>query len=316
MSVGAEDPFHDSTPKGRLSVRSAIRCIVRLVAAGALCLAATASPAWGQSDGYTLSLAGPSTATVGQPIVLQATGSNPPDDFFSSWLDVHAVPASVLATCPAGYLNASQVAGSTWAQGGEGIAIAQRENVDPAGNFSMPLAFSPRVPGQFLVCAYTNDGATWTHTSASLTLTVQAPSTPGGGGGGTLPPPTGGSVPSTPVVTVALSRAYKLVRRATRFSALKLTGVPSGSKVVATCRYKGRTCAGKAGKTFTKRRASGTVSLKRFRKVTLKPGSVITIKVTKPGAVGAVEIIRIRKNQPPRVTTRCLQPGSSTVVSC
>ncbi|MGH2948157.1 MAG: hypothetical protein ACRDPC_18205 [Solirubrobacteraceae bacterium] len=201
----------------------------------------------------------------------------------------------MLASCPAGYLNASQVAGGTWAQGGERIAVAQREDVDPEGSFSMPLAFSPRVPGQLLICAYTNDGATWTHTSASLPLNVE-----------TL----------TPVITVALSRSYKVVRRSTRFSALKLTDVPSGSRVLASCRYKGRKCAGKARKTFTKRDALGTVSLKSFRNVNLKPGSVITIKVTKPGAVGAIEIIRIRKSKSPRFTTRCLQPGGSSVVGC
>ena len=76
---------------------------------------------------YTLDLAVPSSGTVGQPLVIQATGSNPADDFFSSWLDVAAIPTSVLSACPAGYLNASQVASSTSSQGGENIATALRE---------------------------------------------------------------------------------------------------------------------------------------------------------------------------------------------
>jgi hypothetical protein len=141
-------------------------------------LAAAASPA-PADPGYTVNLSAPPSAAVGQPIVIQASGANPPTDFFASWFDVHAIPTSVLSACPDGYLNASQVASSTFAQGGEVVANGQRENVDASGNWSMPLAFTPKVPGQFLICGYTNDGATYTFTRASLVLTVQASSTPG-----------------------------------------------------------------------------------------------------------------------------------------
>jgi hypothetical protein len=75
--------------------------------------------------------------------------------------------------CPSGYLNASQVASSTYAQGGEVGANGQREDVDAAGNFSMPIAFTPTKSGQFLICGYTNDGATTTLAASSLILSVQ-----------------------------------------------------------------------------------------------------------------------------------------------
>ncbi len=164
----------DTKTRGKLRWR---RCVA--AAAGTLiALGAAASPA-SADPGYTLNLSAPAGATVGQPIVIQATGSNPPTDFFSSWLDVSAIPASVLSACPAGYLNASQVASSTFAQGGEVVANGQREDVDGAGNWSMPIAYAPRMSGQFLICGYTNDGATYTLATASLLLNVQGSSTPG-----------------------------------------------------------------------------------------------------------------------------------------
>ncbi len=96
--------------------------------------------------------------------------------------DVHAIPTGVLSSCPAGYLNASQVASGTTAQGGGAIAIALREDVDANGNFSMPLAYSPTTPGQFRICGYTNDGATTTLAAASLTIAVTSSSAPAPGG--------------------------------------------------------------------------------------------------------------------------------------
>ena len=156
----------DVRARGKLGWR---RCVA--VAGGMLiALGATASPALG--GGYTLNLSASPTAAVGQPVVIQATGSNPPTDFFSSWLDISAIPASVLSTCPAGYLNAFQVASSTGAQGGEVVARAVREEVDAAGNFSIPSVYTPAVPGRFLICGYTNDGAAGTLATASLVVSA------------------------------------------------------------------------------------------------------------------------------------------------
>lgn len=115
---------------------------------------------------------------MGQASIFQATGSNPADDFFSSWLDVSAIPTSVLGSCPADYLNASQIASSSFAEGGEKVVTSQRETVDANGNFSMPFGYSPRRPGRYLLCAYTNDGATTTLATSSLILNVV-----GGGAG-------------------------------------------------------------------------------------------------------------------------------------
>ena len=291
-------------------MRSATACAA--LAGTLLTLALSAGPAWAQTEGHALDLTGPATATAGRPVVLQATGHYPATDFFSSWLAVHAIPTSVVSTCPAGYLNSSQLAGSTYAQGGETIAIAQRAMGDETtGRYSMPFAFTPRVPGQFIVCGYANDGATWTHAMDSLVIAVRSGGSPAGAGVTTPPPaPTGGETTAptgggmlTASPEVGVSRSYTATRRATRLRTLRISGVPSGSKVVATCRYKGRKCAGKARRTFRKRDAAGTVALATFTRVTLKAGSVIRVRVSKPGSTTATKLIRIRRNAAPLITT-------------
>lgn len=143
---------------------------VSLLVIGLVGISATASHA--QSPGYSINVTPPPSLSVGQPGIFQASGSNPADDFFSSWLDVAAIPTSVLPSCPADYLQANQIASSSYAQGGDVVVTGQRENVDAAGNWSQPFAFTPTKPGRFLICAYTNDGATYTHAMAALTVTV------------------------------------------------------------------------------------------------------------------------------------------------
>lgn len=164
-----------------LAIARELNWLRRMSAAGGVLVALGVGAAPALAGTYTLNLAAPPAAGVGQPTIIQASGSNPPDDFFSSWLDVSAIPTSVLSTCPSGYLNASQVASSTYAQGGEVVANGQREDVDAAGNFSMPIAYTPTKPGQFLICGYTNDGATTTLASSSLILNVQGSPGPGSG---------------------------------------------------------------------------------------------------------------------------------------
>ena len=124
--------------------------------------------------GYTLTVSGPATVTPGQTPIFHAAGANPPTDFFSSWLDVSAIPTSVLATCPDDYLTASQIAESAHAQGGERVVVGQRETVDANGNFSIPFGYSPRIAGSYLLCAYSNDGATYTLAKSSLNVRVDA----------------------------------------------------------------------------------------------------------------------------------------------
>ena len=124
------------------------------VGAGALALGAATSPALAAP--FALSLSAPATATVGQPFVIQASGTDPTDQG-ALYLEIDAIPAGVATSCPSGYLDAAQLATST---GGALVAFDQRENLDATGSFSTPVGDTPKAAGQVLFCGYTDDGAT------------------------------------------------------------------------------------------------------------------------------------------------------------
>jgi len=97
------------------------------------------SPAFGA--GFTLNLSAPSTPVVGQPMILQATGTIPPEDLpFLYWFSLDAIPTSVTSTCPEDHFVAKQLALST---GGSIVVLSQREVPDAAGNFSIPVGVTP-----------------------------------------------------------------------------------------------------------------------------------------------------------------------------
>ena len=138
-------------------------------------VAALASPALGAN--YTLNLSAPPDATVGQPLVIQASGVQPPPaEWWSlAWLEVVAIPSSVMPQCPAAALDGGQVAAGT---GGRILAIALRPNLDQAGNFSNVVGYTPTAPGAMLICGYTDDGAGATLATATMTLNVKGAERP------------------------------------------------------------------------------------------------------------------------------------------
>jgi hypothetical protein len=164
------------------------------VAAGGVfvALGVGAAPALGQT--WTLSLSGPSTAAVGQTVIIQASGRNYQEPIvdFSSYLTVVAIPTSVLSACPSDYSSGKQVARSSSAQGGEVLDEFHSEAEDAAGNFSIPVAYTPGTPGGFLICGYSDDAAASTLATASLAITVG-----GGSGPGATPPPPSAAKPAS-----------------------------------------------------------------------------------------------------------------------
>jgi hypothetical protein len=151
-----------------------------LIAGGLL--AAPQPPATADAT-YTLNLSAPATGVVGQPLVIQASGVNPPpsEPGTASWIEAAAIPAGVVGACPADGQSAIQVAASG---AGKLLAIAMRPNLDAEGRFSNSLGWVPAAAGEWLVCAYQDDGAGLTLASAAASIQVNAvsPSAP-------LPPP-------------------------------------------------------------------------------------------------------------------------------
>jgi hypothetical protein len=126
-----------------------------LAAAG---LAAAASPALA-APGFSITVTGPESATVGKTILLTASGQNPTpaESWFNSYLEVNAIPTSVIASCPSEYLQGTQIAQASASAGGKHLAGPQVEVRDTDGTWSAPVAFTPSAAGKMLICAYSEN---------------------------------------------------------------------------------------------------------------------------------------------------------------
>jgi hypothetical protein len=113
------------------------------------------------------------------------------------------------------------------------------------------------------------------------------------------------------VLSVGLAYHYpKSTARETTFDRLTVEDVPAGATVTARCP---RGCAKKR---FVKTRASSKVALKALIKRPLKVNTVITVIVSKPGAVSAVKVLKVRARKAPRITTLCLAAGARKPGAC
>ena len=151
-----------------------------------IAMAASAAPAGAQGCCSLGLQPGNLTPTAGVQYGFAATGKNAFADEGAAYLQVYVIPTSA-TTCPAEYATAQQDAS---ASGGAQVPGFFPENLDPYGNFAIPLAFTADQPGAWLFCGYTVEG-TSTEAMGSMTLTFQANSS-GGGGGNTGVGNTGG----------------------------------------------------------------------------------------------------------------------------
>ena len=162
------------------------RIAAAMAATAAIALGAQAAPAL--ADGFTLKLTPQSEAVVGKPMIIQATGTIPPDQTsFPYFFSLDAISTAVTTTCP----DDRWVGVQFGQNNGSVVVLTQSEKPDPAGNFSVPVAVTPSAPGTVLLCGYTDDGATATMAGASLLLDIKpaASTQPGGGGASGAPSP-------------------------------------------------------------------------------------------------------------------------------
>jgi len=123
------------------------------------------------------------------------------------------------------------------------------------------------------------------------------------------------SAASPEQIQVVLSFGFKSAKKATKFTKLQLKNIPFGATVKATC--KGHGCPKRLkGRGFVKKNAFGTIDLKRFLKKPLKKNAEITVVVSKPGAINAIKVLKIRSSKAPSITTRCQPPGAKKPVAC
>jgi hypothetical protein len=160
-------------------------------AAAILAIAATiASPASATAN-HEIEFTGPIITEAGRGAVFYAEGQvAPPAEFWDeSWILAVAIPASVMAECPA---DASS-AGTVGEQAGAIIAIAMNPAADETGHFANVIGYTPPAPGPLLICAYLYNevGSTWA--GAGMRVEVVGGGAPGGGSTGTVPGPSGGT---------------------------------------------------------------------------------------------------------------------------
>lgn len=157
----------------------ALAPIVALAAALALC--AGAAPALAAN--HTITLTGPPTSTVGQPLAIRATGVvAPPEEFWDlSWIEVVEISMKALPECPPDAPSAGVLAEET---GGNVLAIALRPYMDEAGNYSNLVGYTPPAAGSFLICGYLYNEVGYTRAMDELRYEASGGAGGGAGAGG------------------------------------------------------------------------------------------------------------------------------------
>jgi hypothetical protein len=137
--------------------------------------------------------------------------------------------------------------------------------------------------------------------SGSGTDTSTGTATPDTSGGSPAQQPSTGTTATGATTTFAARISGSFARKGTqtRATALKAAGLPAGSTITVSC--SGRGCALK--RTVLKGK-SGTVDvLKALRKkVTLRPGNVLTVRVAAPGGETRTSKWLARKGKAPKLT--------------
>ena len=146
-----------------LDIRLArLAAVVGLVA---VALAAAASAA--RAAGFSVQVSAPARVVVGQPTVIQVTGTVK-DLRYPYWLTVVSIKPEV-TSCPANYYEGKQIANAT---GGSILVSTGRITPDSAGSFKAPVGIDPYQAGRVWICAYIQDGETVTLATTSLMLTI------------------------------------------------------------------------------------------------------------------------------------------------
>jgi hypothetical protein len=123
-------------------------------------------------------------------------------------------------------------------------------------------------------------------------------------------PATGGGPSVLGAIATVVAWNYDASRAYTVLPMFRLSGLPKGATAVITC--KGRGCPKRA----IRLHGPGTKPIKPLVRRHLAKGTVIVVRITKPGYVGKVVRIVTRLHKRPVSKTLCLQPGATRPGSC
>jgi hypothetical protein len=116
-------------------------------------------------------------------------------------------------------------------------------------------------------------------------------------------------------IRATIGHAWSVIGRRTRIVRLLVRGAPPAATVHVSCGRKARGCKVKRARRRVGRRR--VVSVKAMlRRSRLRTGAVVAIRVTAPGATGRYVRYRVRTGKIPRLTERCLPPGSTKPTRC
>jgi hypothetical protein len=128
---------------------------------------------------------------------------------------------------------------------------------------------------------------------------------------GLIPADGPGPAPPAPeVFKPVISSGYKVFRRYTRFTSLKVRDALPGSVVTVSCAGKRKGCPFKKAKQHRLKGTSLNVYSRWFKKAKLKHKSTVTVRVTSPAGARKQQVFKIRSRKLPVRTTRCAVAGA------
>ena len=125
--------------------------------------------------------------------------------------------------------------------------------------------------------------------------------------------PADGPAPAPPAPEVfkpVISSGYKVFRRYTRFTSLKVRDALPGSVVTVSCAGKRKGCPFKKAKQYRLKGTSLNVYSRWFKKAKLKNKSTVTVRVTSPAGARKQQVFKIRSRKLPVRTTQCSVAGA------
>jgi FG-GAP-like repeat/Putative metal-binding motif/FG-GAP repeat len=100
----------------------------------------------------------------------------------------------------------------------------------------------------------------------------------------------------------------------TKFTEMTISPVRRGDRVRLTCR--GRGCTKRTATVRVRKNQRKLSMLRHIGSARLRRGATVELRVTRPGTIGRVSRWEIRAPQIPKLTRRCVRPGSRRLARC
>jgi hypothetical protein len=118
-------------------------------------------------------------------------------------------------------------------------------------------------------------------------------------------------------ISSPVSHAETVFRGRTRFTRLVVRRVPRGARVELRCRGGARRgCPQRLRRTRATARGGTASFTRKLRRVRLRSGARLEVRVTRPGTIGKLVRLEARARRLPLSSTLCLTPGATRGTEC